>query len=92
MKKSVVQKSKVIVPEFQSISERLRLHEFVQMSSAQLEGGSIVQSANAQIGDSASLLPMMIAEYKRLLIPEEVMKKSLEEYCTFIKKEEGGLK
>ena len=44
-------------PEFQSISERLRLHEFVQMPSAQLEGGSIVQSANAQIGDVASLLP-----------------------------------
>ena len=34
----------------------------------------------------------MIAEYKRLLIPEEVMKESLEEYCTFMKKEDGGLK
>ena len=39
-----------------------------------------------------TMSPMMIAEYKRLLIPEEVMKKSLEEYCTFMKKEEGGLK
>ncbi len=39
-----------------------------------------------------TMSPMMIAEYKRLLIPEEVMKKSLEECCTFMKKEEGGLK
>ena len=29
----------------------------------------------------------MIAEYKRLLIPEEVMKKSLEEYCEFMKRD-----
>lgn len=39
-----------------------------------------------------TMSPMMIAEYKRLLIPEEVMKESLEEYCTFMKKEEGSLK
>ena len=39
-----------------------------------------------------TMSPMMIAEYKRLLIPEEVMKKSLEEYCSFMKKEDGGLK
>ena len=38
-----------------------------------------------------TMSPMMIAEYKRLLIPEEVMKKSLEEYCAFMKKEEGGI-
>ena len=36
-----------------------------------------------------TMSPIMIAEYKRLLIPEEVMKKSLEEYCQFMKKEEG---
>ena len=28
-----------------------------------------------------TMSPMMVAEYRRLLIPEEVMKKSLEEYC-----------
>ncbi|MBP5226956.1 MAG: DUF1016 family protein [Kiritimatiellae bacterium] len=39
-----------------------------------------------------SMSPMMVAEYRRALIPEEVMKKSLEEYCAFMKKEEGGLK
>ena len=37
-----------------------------------------------------TMSPMMIAEYKRLLVPEEVMKKSLEEYCAFMKSEEVG--
>lgn len=37
-----------------------------------------------------TMSPIMIAEYKRLLIPEEVMKRSLEEYCKFMKKEECG--
>ena len=32
-----------------------------------------------------TMSPMMIAEYKRLLVPETVMKKSLEEYCAFMK-------
>ena len=32
-----------------------------------------------------TMSPMMIAEYKRLLVPEAVMKKSLEEYCAFMK-------
>ena len=36
-----------------------------------------------------TMSPIMVAEYRRLLIPEEVMKKSLEEYCQFMKKEEG---
>ena len=35
---------------------------------------------------SRSLSPTMIAEYQRKLIPQEVMKKSLEEYCAFLKK------
>lgn len=34
---------------------------------------------------SRSLSPTMIAEYQRKLIPQEVMKKSLEEYCAFLK-------
>lgn len=34
---------------------------------------------------SRSLSPTMIAEYHRKLIPQEVMKKSLEEYCAFLK-------
>ena len=33
---------------------------------------------------SRSLSPTMIAEYQRKLIPQEVMKKSLEEYCAFL--------
>ena len=36
-----------------------------------------------------TMSPMMIAEYRRLLVPEEVMKRSLEEYCAFMKAEEG---
>ena len=38
-------------PEFQSTSERLRLHEFVQSATAQIEDGTIVQLPIAQIGD-----------------------------------------
>lgn len=34
---------------------------------------------------SRSLSPTMIAEYQRKLIPQEVMTKSLEEYCAFLK-------
>ena len=34
---------------------------------------------------SRSLSPTMVAEYQRKLIPQEVMRKSLEEYCLFIK-------
>jgi hypothetical protein len=70
-------------PEFQSISERLRLHEFVQLPTAQIDDGAVVQLPIAQIDRTMS--PMMIAEYKRLLVPEAVMKKSLEEYCAFMK-------
>ena len=33
---------------------------------------------------SRSLSPTMVAEYQRKLIPQEVMRKSLEEYCTFL--------
>ena len=40
------------LPEYQVISERLRLHEFVQMPSAQIEGCLIVHSANAQLSDN----------------------------------------
>ena len=36
-----------------------------------------------------TMSPVMVAEYRRLLVPEEVMKKSLEEYCEFMKCEEG---
>lgn len=70
-------------PEFQSISERLSLHEFVQLPTAQIDDGAVVQLPIAQIDRTMS--PMMIAEYKRLLVPEAVMKKSLEEYCAFMK-------
>ena len=34
---------------------------------------------------SRSLSPTMVAEYQRKLIPQEVMRKSLEEYCSFFK-------
>lgn len=34
---------------------------------------------------SRSLSPTMVTEYQRKLIPQEVMRKSLEEYCSFIK-------
>ena len=34
-----------------------------------------------------TMSPIMVAEYRRLLIPEAVMKKTLEEYCRFMKSE-----
>lgn len=34
-----------------------------------------------------TMSPVMVAEYRRLLVPEEVMRKSLEEYCEFMKRE-----
>lgn len=34
-----------------------------------------------------SMSPTTVAEYKRVLIPREVMKKSLADYCEFLKKE-----
>ena len=40
------------LPEYQVISDHLRLHEFVQMPSAQIEGCEIVHSANAQLSDN----------------------------------------
>ena len=44
--------------EFNSASERLRLDEFVQMPSAQIEQGSIVQSLGAQICESGDPRPV----------------------------------
>ena len=61
------------------------------------DGIEFVQSTIAQIDDiefkckgfplflSLTMSPMMVAEYRRLLIPEEVMRKSLAEYCAFMK-------
>ena len=34
-----------------------------------------------------TMSPMMVAEYRRLLVPEEVVKKELAEYCRFLKQE-----
>lgn len=34
-----------------------------------------------------NMSPIMVAEYKRQLIPEDVIKRSLEEYCRFMKRE-----
>jgi len=34
-----------------------------------------------------TMSPIMVAKYRRLLVPEEVMKKSLEEYCEFMKRD-----
>lgn len=39
---------------------------------------------------SRSLSPTMVAEYQRKLIPQEVMRKSLEEYCTFLKESQNS--
>lgn len=41
---------------------------------------------------SRSLSPTMVAEYQRKLIPQEVMRKSLEEYCAFLKESQQIVK
>ena len=41
---------------------------------------------------SRSLSPTMVAEYQRKLIPQEVMRKSLEEYCAFLKESQQIIK
>ena len=33
---------------------------------------------------SRSLIPTMVAEYRRKLIPQEVMQKPLDEYCSYL--------
>ena len=36
----------------------------------------------------SNMSPILVAEYKRLLIPEDVIKKALDDYCSFLKTEE----
>ena len=43
------------MPEYQAISERLRLYEFVQLPTAQMEDDEFVHSANAQIAETQIL-------------------------------------
>ena len=35
-----------------------------------------------------TMSPVMVAEYRRQMVPEEVACKSLEEYCAFLKQDE----
>ena len=47
----------------------------------------LCQSADHSVVEyamSRSMSPTMVAEYKRQLIPKEVMQKSLDEFCTFL--------
>lgn len=46
-----------------------------------------VDKAEVEYSLCRSMSPTMVAEYKRVLIPREVMKKSLADYCEFLKKE-----
>lgn len=41
--------------------------------------------AEVEYSISRSMSPTMVAEYKRILLPREVITKSLTEYCTFLK-------
>ena len=94
------------LPDFQAISERLRLYEFVQLPTAQIGEAEIVQSPIVQT-DKSSIVQLPTAQLDDKLencasfplflslttftnhieIPEEVMKKSLEEYCEFMKRD-----
>lgn len=52
--------------------------EFVQALTAQIETTSITSSTGAK---SRSMSPTMIAEYKRILTPQERLLQQLDEYC-----------
>ena len=52
--------------------------EFVQSVPAQIETTSITSSTGAM---SRSMSPTMIAEYKRILIPQDRLQQRLDEYC-----------
>ena len=43
--------------------------------------------AEVEYSLNRSMSPTMVAEYKRVLLPREVMKRSLAEFCEFLKKE-----
>ena len=52
----------------------------------------LCQSADQSVVEyamSRSLSPTMVAEYHRQLIPKEVVQKSLEEFCSFLKEVKG---
>ena len=52
----------------------------------------LCQSADQSVVEyamSRSLSPTMVAEYHRQLIPKEVVQKSLEEFCSFLKEYKG---
>jgi len=43
------------------------------------------QTYESVMSKEKMMSPTMVAEYKRILVPREVMKKSLAEYCEFLK-------
>lgn len=47
----------------------------------------VADKAEEEYSLCRSMSPTMVAEYKRVLIPREVMIRSLAEYCEFLKKE-----
>lgn len=69
----------------QSIKE-LNIDAIVQLPTAQLEYSTACHFPHVLAHTlNRSLSPTMVAEYQRKLIPQEVMRKSLEEYCSFLK-------
>lgn len=73
---------------FIELTRNLGLGEFVQLPIAQIESDEIVQLSTAQFEEQTwtrrSLSPTIVAEYRSKLIPQEVMQRSLEEYCAFL--------
>ena len=63
---------------FASTVEKYLNSEFVQALTAQIETTSITSSTGAK---SRSMSPTMIAEYKRILTPQERLLQQLDEYC-----------
>ena len=46
-----------------------------------------VDKAEVEYSLCRSMSPTMVAEYRRILVPREVMKRSLSEYCEYLKQE-----
>ena len=56
-----------------------------RLKTEELRRCIVNQTYSSLIEKEKMLSPKMFAEYQRKLIPLEVMRKSLEEYCTFLK-------
>jgi hypothetical protein len=95
MKKSNITKknttNNIAIQEFQQVQSFISQHSLRALQTVNSENSSIgillCQEADRSVVEyamSRSLSPTMVAEYKRQLIPKEVLQRSLDEFCNFL--------